>query len=226
MGKDVNSVRSYLNTARSVVSTFRKSYLKSEAFSEQVKRFTAGNLPEEGYIELKYIGRRGIGDEILIKATLERGRDPRNANFESRELYRRYLSMQRVSTHVKMSGALILANPFLRDNNAKVTLESRYQFTPTYGIFLKWGSRKSRFYNDFLDLGFGMGFSSPDFNTDGTPEFGAGVMMTALKDVISVGWGWNFGMDTPYTFIGFNIPFSLGGFPSTSGSGGFGAGNP
>ena len=226
VNKDISGIRSYLGTARTLISQFRKSYLKSEAFSEQVKRFTAGNLPEEGYIELKYIGRRGVGDEILIKATLERGRNTRNANFERRELYRRYLSLQRISTHVKMSGALILANPYLRDNNARIDLESRYQFTPTYGIFLKWGSRKSRFYNDFLDLGIGMGFSSPDFNTDGTPEFGAGVMMTALKDVISVGWGWNFGMDTPYTFIGFNIPFSLGGFPSANASGGFGVGNP
>jgi len=181
-----------------------------------VLRFTAGSIPLTGLIELKYIGERKAGDEILIKAVLERGKKAGNRNFEQKTLLRRYVTMSRIAVHVKMSGSVILANPYDRASNPAVALQNRYQFSPTYGIFLKWGSRKSKFYNDFVAFGAGLGFSSPDFNLDGTPEFGAGVMLTGFRDLLNAGLGWNFGLDTPYSFIGFNIPFSIGGIQSAS----------
>ena len=142
-------------------------------------------------------------------------------NYEYKEIYRRYISMARISPHLKMAGTLVLANPYNRLNSASVELENKFQFAPSYGIFMKWGSRKSKFYNDFLTLGVGAGFSSPDFNLDGTPEFGAGIIITAFKDILSAGWSWNFGVDTPYSFIGFNLPFTVGGLPGVNSATGF-----
>lgn len=213
--KDVGNITEFVKRI-SFMLGLKKASLENEIFSEKVKRFQPGNIPQQGFIELRYIGPRRPGDEILIKATLERGRDRRSAKFEERQLYRRYIRLERVAPFVRMSGSLILANPYNRANNAKVALENQYQFAAAYGVFLKWGSRKSRFYNDFLRFGLGLSFSSPDFNLDGTPEFGAGLVVTGLRDWISAGWGWNFGADAPYTFIGFNIPFTVAGFTAPS----------
>lgn len=212
--KDVSDLRSFLNSVSSILNVFKKPYLESEKFSERVKRFTAGNIPETGYIELRYIGERKAGDEILIKAVLQKGKD---TNPEEREVYRRYVKIERVDPHVKMSGSLILASPL---NRSQMISEGRisenlseFQFAPTYGIFMKWGSRKSQFYNEFVQFGLGLAFSSPDFSLDGTPEFATGIMATAFRDIISGGVGWNFSQGAPYSFIGFNIPFSIGGLP-------------
>lgn len=213
---DISAIRTIFTDVKNMLNPFRKSSIKNEAFTDRVTRFTAGRIPATGYIELKAIGERSAGDEILIKATIERGRNRGNPNFEQKEVFRRYITMERIAVHIRMSGSVILANPYNRGNNDKITLTNRFQFAPNYGIFLKWGSRKSRFYNDFLSFGLGLGFSSPDFNLDGTPEFGAGIISTALKDLFSVGWGWNFGVDSPYLFMGFNIPFTIGGLQSAT----------
>ena len=212
--KDLTGARDLLDNVRSILNIFRKPYLESEEFSEKVNRFTYGGIPENGIIELRYIGERRTGDEILIKAVLEKGNDTRMKGFEETELYRRYITIERVAPHIRMSGSLILASPM---NREKVNPDLKsFQFAPTYGIFLKWGSRKSHFYNNVANFGIGLGFSSPDFNLDGTPEFGSGLMITGFNDIISAGFGYNFGVDTPYSFVGFNIPFSVGGLPTTS----------
>lgn len=216
INQDISGIKSLFSDIRSILDPFRKAYLANEDFSDQVLRFTAGSIPPTGLIELKYIGERKAGDEILIKAVLERGKKEGNRNFEQKVLLRRYVTMSRVAVHVKMSGSVILANPYNRASNPAITLQNKFQFSPTYGIFLKWGSRKSKFYNDFVAFGAGLSFSSPDFNLDGTPEFGSGIIITGFRDLLSAGWGWNFGLDTPYTFIGFNIPFSIGGIQSAS----------
>jgi hypothetical protein len=216
INQDISGIKSLFSDIRSILDPFRKAYLANEDFSDQVLRFTAGSIPPIGLIELKYIGERKAGDEILIKAVLERGKKEGNRNFEQKVLLRRYVTMSRIAVHVKMSGSVILANPYNRASNPAITLQNKFQFSPTYGIFLKWGSRKSKFYNDFVAFGAGLSFSSPDFNLDGTPEFGSGIIITGFRDLLSAGWGWNFGLDTPYTFIGFNIPFSIGGIQSAS----------
>lgn len=215
--KDVKNIREFLEQLKMTLG-LKKSSLENEAFSEKVNRFTIGNIPREGFIELKHIGERHPGDEILIKAVIEKGTDKHAKNFKQKEIYRRYLSLARIVPYVKMSASLILANPYNRENNPKVSdnLETKHQFAASYGVFLKWGSRKSKFYNNYIDFGLGLNFASPDFSLEGTPEFGAGIMLTAFKDWVNVGWGWNFGVDAPYSFIGFNIPFTVGGFGASA----------
>lgn len=220
--QDVEGIKQLIENIQQLLNPFRKSYIENEQFTDAVRRFTVGKIPTDGYIELKGIGERKAGDEIMIKAIIERGQNKNHPNYEDKEIYRRYISMNRITPHLKMSGSLILANPYRRDQSPlSVKLENKFQFAPNYGIFMKWGSRKSKFYNDFLTPGLGLGFSSPDFNLDGTPEFGAGFMMTAFRDILSVGWTWNFGVDTPYTFVGFNIPFTVGGLPGANSATGY-----
>lgn len=213
---DIKNIKNIFTRVLELLQPFKKSYLENEEFTAQVRRFMVGNMPAEGFIELKGIGERKAGDEILIKAVLERGTSKKNPNYESREIYRRYVHLARVSPYFRMSGSLVLANPYARAKSPQVALANKFQFAPTYGIFMKWGSRKSKFYNDFINLGVGMGFTSPDFDLDGTPEFGAGLMITGMRDILSVGWGWNFGLDTPYSFIGFNLPFTVGALPNSA----------
>ncbi len=217
----ISGIRTIFGEVQQFITPFRKTYVQNEELTEAIRRFTVGEIPESGFIELKYIGERKMGDEILIKAVLERGRSRGNRNFEQKEIFRRYVTITRIAAHFRMSGSLVLANPYNRESNSAITLSNQFQFAPTYGVMMKWGSRKSKFYNEVVSLGVGLSFSSPDFNLDGTPEFGTGFMMTAFRDIMSVGWGWNFGVDAPYGFVGFNIPFTIGGLPSTSTSAGF-----
>lgn len=212
--EDVSLLRSALSKAVGLLHPLKKNYLANDRFTEQVQRFTLGNLPPEGILTLKTAGVRP-GDDVIVKAVLQRGRGPADRFYEEQTLSRRVIRIERVSPHIKMSGSLILANPYNPTRTSDtVALASNFQFAPSYTIFVSWGSRKSRFYNQFIGLGLGLGFSSPDFNLDGTPEFGASVMATMFQDIVSAGWGWNFGVDTPYWYLGFNIPFTVGGIPN------------
>jgi hypothetical protein len=213
--RDISAVQNLIAEVERLLTPFRKSYIENEELTEAVRRFQAGNIPSEGYIELKGIGERRAGDEILLRALIERGDNRANPNYEYKEIYRRYIGMARVAPHLKMSGSLVLANPYARNMAPAraVQLENRFQFAPSYQIFMKWGSRRSKFFNDFVTPGIGLGFSSPDFNLDGTPEFGAGVTATLFRDILGFGWAWNFGVDTPYSFISLNVPFTVGGLP-------------
>ncbi|NJK84087.1 MAG: hypothetical protein HC912_10095 [Saprospiraceae bacterium] len=177
----LNGIRTVLGEVERFITPFKKAYVENEELTEAIRRFTVGEIPESGFIELKYIGERRIGDEILIKAVLERGKSRANRNFEQKEIFRRYVSISRIAAHFRMSGSLVLANPYNRESNSAITLENQFQFAPTYGVMMKWGTRKSKFYNDVISLGIGLSFSSPDFNLDGTPEFGTGIMMTAFE---------------------------------------------
>lgn len=212
--KDVSGLTGFLQKTANVLNPLKKNSLENDQFSEKVSRFTFNNLPAEGIITLKTTGARP-GEDIIIKAVLQRGRSPQDRYFEEIILSRRVVRLERVSAHLKMGGSLILATPYNPTMTSDtVSLGGSFQFAPSYTIFMSWGSRRSRFYNNYLGFGLGLGFSSPDFNLDGTPEFGVSAMATALQDIVSVGWGWNFGVDTPFWYVGFNIPFTIGGIPN------------
>lgn len=211
---DISKLSSFLGRAVGLLNPLRKNSLENAGFSEEVRRFTLGTLPDKGTITLRRTNARP-GDDIVIRAVLQRGRSPRDRYYEEVELSRRVIRLDRISPHLKMGGSLILAQPYNPTMTSDtVALSTNFQFAPSYTIFLSRGSRTSRFYNQFLGFGLGLGFSSPDFNLDGTPEFGVSAMVTGLQDIVSAGWGWNFGVDTPYWYVGFNIPFTVGGIPN------------
>lgn len=219
--QDISKLRKFIRDVKNLLNPFKKTYLESEEIGKEVRRFTASNIPDVGFLDLRFIGERKPGDEILIKAVLEKGENRSSNAYKEKMLYRRFISIARVAAHIKMSGSLILANPYNRGADTRVSPNlNQFQFAPTYGIFMKWGSRKSKFYNEFINLGIGMAFSSPDFNLDGTPEFGAALMFTGFRDILGGGWGYNFGANAPYVFVGFNIPFNVGGLGGIGGGGG------
>lgn len=214
VNQDVSSLSSFLKKSADLLNPLKKNSLENDQFTNKVRRFGVDNLPDQGLITLTTTGARP-GEDIVIKAVIQRGLGPEDRFYEEVVLSRRVLRLERVSPHLKMGGSLILATPYNPSMTSDtVALGGSFQFAPSYTVFMSWGSRRSRFYNNYLGFGVGLGFSSPDFNLDGTPEFGVSGMVTALQDIVSAGWGWNFGVDTPFWYVGFNIPFTVGGIPN------------
>ncbi len=189
----------------------RRVYLASDELVDEVLRFELDQIPEVGTLDLVYTGRREPGDELLIQALLV---PEGEAVFGQRfiVLYERALVMIQVGPHTAARVGLLMANPYtLQQPEA-----ARFRFTPSAGLLLKFGHRRSHFYNRFFDPGIGIVTASPDFSLDGIPEFGAGLVATAFRDILSTGWCWNFGINKPFYFIGVNLPFHLPSMPPSA----------
>ncbi|WP_179008526.1 hypothetical protein [Winogradskyella forsetii] len=188
------------------------NYIANKSIGDEVISFSLDNLPEKGFINLKGTGKRQNSDELLIEMILRLPSTVENAPEQIFTLEQRELTMQLIGARSEVAVGLIFANPF---NKGDLNLQSDRDFfyAPSASVLLKFGSSKSYFYNEFLDFGVGLNFASPDFNTDGSPEFGVGVITTAFKDIISVGINYNTTIDNFYWFFGINLPFNLPGLP-------------
>lgn len=187
-----------------------KLSLNSEELAEEILAFDLNNIPEAGIIDLEYTGRRKSGDELLIKAVLRLPDDSTANRSTGHSLEARRLKMVLIGAHTTTKVGLIMANPYTLDVPDDTP---KFRFAPSAALILKFGSRKSHFYNNFLDLGIGLNSAAPDFNLDGTPEFSAGLTGTIFRDILSIGWDWNFGLNRPNYFIGIHLPFNLPGVP-------------
>lgn len=172
--------------------------------SDKVKRLGYNAIPDESYIDLTLTGFRENGDKVIIKAIVAQ---EINGEEVTKVIDQRRFIVQQIGGYSIVKPVLILANP-IGGANDKVTLQGDFQFTPSYSMLFKWGSRKSRAFNSFWSPGIGINFSAPDFNTDGTPEFGVGLEISLIRDYLAFGTGYNFGVDEPFYFIGFRIPFT------------------
>lgn len=178
-----------------------------QVIGDKVRQLSIGQIPEETSIDLIQIGRRGNGDRLQIQAFVQMDGAP-TSNKPAR-IYYNQLYLQQIALYSEVKVNMILANP-----EPDLALQRReYTFAPSYSVLFRWGSRKSRFYNEFINVGIGANFSAPDFNLDGTPEFGAALTVSTLKDFLSVGYGYNFGVDAPFLFIGFRLPFASAALP-------------
>ncbi|MCS6929916.1 MAG: hypothetical protein NZM43_10535 [Saprospiraceae bacterium] len=186
----------------------QRVYLASDELADEVLRFDLSQIPEVGMLDLSYTGRREEGDELLIQALLVPAQD---TNMRQRYIVieERAAVMILTGPHAVPRVGLIMANPYTLQQPAT----AQFRFTPAAALLLKFGSRRSHFYNQFLDPGIGIVTASPDFSLDGIPEFGAGLAATLFRDIATAGWAWNFGLNQPYYFIGVNIPFLLPGMP-------------
>lgn len=193
----------------------QNNYISNKAIGDEVFKFSVDNLPEKGYINLKGTGERQNGDELLIEMILRTPSTVENAPDQIFVLEQREFTMLLLGPRSEVAVGLIFANPFDKDG---LNLESNRDFfyAPSASLLLKFGSSKSYFYNEFLDFGVGLNFASPDFNTDGSPEFGVGIIGTAFKDIVSVGLNYNKTIDNFYWFFGINLPFNLPGIPVNS----------
>lgn len=190
-------------------SYLHKVRLNSEELAEEILAFNLGEIPPTGAIDLEYTGQRKAGDQLLIKAVFRLPNDTSESKSTGHAIESQRLKMILIGAHSTTKVGLIMANPYTLD----VADAPEFRFAPSAALLLKFGSRKSHFYNNFLDFGIGLNSAAPDFDLDGTPEFSAGIIGTVFRDIISIGWNWNFGLDKPNYFIGIHLPFNLPGVP-------------
>lgn len=178
--------------------------------SDRVKRLSFNEIPAETIFDLRASGPRDNGDRVEIRAVLEL---PKNADGSKRrpvKLTQHFFYVYQIGMYSRVKPLLGMANPVGSGKNVDFK-KSQFQFAPAYSILLKWGSRRSKMFNDLWSPGLGLSFMAPDFDTDGIPEFGAGIELALLRDYIATGVGFNFGADEPYYYLGFRLP--LGSLP-------------
>ena len=210
----INDVISELNKLKGTIVLLidqQTNYVLNKDIGEEVLSFSVDNLPDKGYINLKGTGQRKNGDELLLEVVLRVPSSQEGLPEQTITLEQRDFVMQLLGARSETAVGLILANP--NKSSFDTDTERKFYFAPSASLLLKFGSKNSYFYNDFLDFGVGLNFAAPDFDTDGTPEFGLGLIATAFKDVISVGYNYNVNLDTTYWFFGINLPFNLPGLP-------------
>ncbi|MBK8969437.1 MAG: hypothetical protein R3D58_08600 [Saprospiraceae bacterium] len=187
-----------------------KLRLNSEELAEEIRSFRLDEIPPLGIIDLEYTGQRQAGDELLIKAVFRLPNDTTEKKATGHAIETRRLKMILIGAHSITKIGLILANSYTLDPPPDTP---EFRFAPSAALLLKFGSRKSHFYNNFLDPGIGLNSAAPDFDLDGTPEFSVGLIGTVFRDIISLGWNWNFSLGKPNYFIGIHLPFNLPGVP-------------
>ncbi|WP_435577849.1 hypothetical protein [Gilvibacter sp.] len=196
-------------------------YQDNLELGKEVKRFTVDNMPAEGFLPLKRSGKREDGDRLELNLLLgipKEGKDPTSTNPDDYDLIKLepwLLQMQTLGFYSRTYVGLIMADPYNADSLSGVEAlqERRFLYAPSAGLLLKVGLRNSRFYNDFLSPGIGISISTPDFDTNGDPEFGTGLVLTAFKNILSIGINYNVTLDVPYWSFGVNLPFNLPGIP-------------
>ena len=186
----------------------KKAYLASDEISDLVDAFDLDNIPEQGTIQLEYTGSRERNDILDVRAYLRMPKD--SSQFSNNQIDQQLYRLTLTGFHSTTKVGLILANAY---NETPPPNTARFRFAPAGSLLLKYGSRRSNFYNNFLDPGLGIITASGDMDLDGRPEFMAGVSATLFRDILSAGWTWNFGTDQPTIFVGVHLPFNLPGVP-------------
>ncbi len=206
---DMKTVEHLSDWVRRLVKPFKQTAVAADEIGEEVIRYTLGSVPEEGYVDLRYTGKRENRDELEIKLKVEMPSPGDDKMVRTLEIHR--LTLQQIKLYSVTKINLILAHPY--GNSDKVALDKDFQFAPSGSVLFKSGSRKSNFYNNFLDPGLGFNVSAPDFDLDGTPDFATGVILTIVRDIISFGWNYNTRTDSPFIFFGVSLPFNMPGLP-------------
>lgn len=218
-GKLSNQVMS-IKTALGLLNGQQDRFSDNQEIGKEVLSFGIDNLPSTGYIDLKGSGKRENGDVIEVSIIIRNAPIPSSNSTqtkgsiktENRTLEYHNLTMQLIGLRSETSVGIILADPY-NEKGFTPPADRKFLYAPSAALLFKVGSRKSNIYNKFLDFGFGISVSTPDFNTDGTPEFGTGLMFTAFKNILNVGINYNVTLDTPYWSFGLNLPFNLPGVP-------------
>ncbi len=208
--EDIENAKAIVNIALNVIKPFKTTANNADQISEKVLSFNINDLPSIGYINLKSIGARKNGNQLIIRLKKITEGDKNNLSRDE-TIEMRTITLQQLSFYSISKVTLILAIP---TGSQKVELQNKndVQFAPSGSLLFKYGSRNKKTWN-FLDPGFGFNISTPDFNMDGTPDVGLGVIGTLLKDVISFGVSYNTTTNTPFWFVGLSIPVTMPGLP-------------
>ena len=82
------------------------------------------------------------------------------------------------------------------------------------GFFDRRWRQRSSAYHTLVDIGIGLNVCAPDFDRDGIPELGVGLVLSLFRDYVQGGIGYNVFLDKRYGFFGLRLPlpsFSLVG---------------
>ena len=161
---------------------------------DQVTKLTVDKLPDSVSIPLIYTGRREPGDHVTIRFAAGTPTSARQT------VYEKTLVMYRVLTHLDLKANLIWAHP------QKSTDVHHFQAAPAYNVLLKKGSRTSAIWDNLIDVGIGFNLAALDFNHDDSQELGIGLAVSALRDFISAGYGYNVALGKRYWFFGLRLP--------------------
>jgi hypothetical protein len=172
-------------------------------FGEQVDRFLIEDTPDSTQIDLRNTGLRSSGDQIFLKAALEDGPGSERQLGRSTEIERRVFTMFQIDWHAQLSLGAMFLSPFKRN---AVAFSKQFQAAPATSLLLKHGSRGSYMYNRFWSVGVGLNLAAPDFDLDGTPEVGLGVVVSTMKDYLQLGVGDNLGVEKWYWFFCLRFP--------------------
>jgi hypothetical protein len=197
--------------ALSLIAKRQSNFIENKEIGKEVLKFTVATLPQKGFINLKGTGKRSNGDQLLIEVVLRLPSSEDGMPEQVITLEEQILTMQLIGIRSEVAVGMLLMNP--DESSLDFEPERKFYFAPGASLLFKFGSRKSTTYNNFIDFGVGINFASPDLDTDGTPEFGVGLIATALRDIVSIGYGYNVSIDAPYWYFGVNLPFNFPGIP-------------
>ena len=161
---------------------------------DKVRKLSLSQLPSTVSIPLVDTGRREAGDYFTLKFAVGTADKPREV------VTTRQLVMYRILWHFDLKANLIWADP------GKKTEVGHFQAAPAYNVLLKRGSRNHMLWNSLFDPGVGLNLAALDFNHDDTQELGLGLAVSALRDLITVGYGYNVSQGVPYWYFGLRLP--------------------
>jgi len=205
----------------SIVAFFKDEVIKNAAImspqwgaalelSDKVERFSIDKIPDEGNVDLRYLGKRDEGNELYFKAVLETKPKEGEEKVQTVTVDQKYFILFKM-VYIKLKPALIFAAPLLKKTGRAehgITLSDKktFQAVASYSVLFKFGSRKSVAYNRFLRIGIGLNVAALDFNQDSNYEVGLGLVLSGFNDFVQLGVGRNMDIDANYFFFGINLP--------------------
>lgn len=203
VAEHIEAIKEFYNSKNllqiSLTQKIAESLLK---LGDEVIKLPLENIPDQATLDLTRTVVRKNGDRLSFKAVLTKA-SPEKEKQEEKTIDFTSIGLYQIGLHNSIQAVLILADNLSGDFNSK----KQFQFDPSYSVLFKLGSRKSSFYNDFVELGIGVNMATLDFNNDDNPEVGMGLVLSAFKDYLQLGYGRNFGADQNYWFFGIRLPF-------------------
>lgn len=208
--KDRDNLLEIVKTLKFLFKDARDLAKSAEIISEKINRLPINLIPQESFIDLTQTGERRNGDRIVVKAILER--TDGDGKIRRKIIEQIIFTVQQIGLHSVVKPALVFVDPIGGGKNVDLK-RTQFQFAPSYSILFKWGSRTKRNFHDFWTPSFGINFSSPDFDTDGVPEFAFAFEVPFLNDYLTTGIGYNVGADERFWYFGFRLPIGSWSLP-------------
>ncbi|MFN0316633.1 MAG: hypothetical protein ACKVQA_16540 [Burkholderiales bacterium] len=184
-----------LGTFANLLVNGREIGAGSLEYSDKILKHDIGRLAENTEVDLRRAGKRESGDGLILRMSEGQPDKPIVSIGERR------LRMYRVLTYIDVAVSLIFADP-----HKDTGLNSRFHAAPSYSVLLKRGKRDSVFWNELLQPGIGINIAALDFNRDESLEVGVGLVISAFRDYLQLGYGYNLNQDSGYWFLGLRFP--------------------